>query len=58
MNYLVFGAILLVWVVFLAAVWLKRDQLTGDENGKLMNIALPIGITVFVWMCIFAVVVF
>ncbi len=56
MRYVIFAVFLVAWIGLLAVVWQNRGKLPGQKN--LGEILLPVGFTVFVWMYIFALVIF
>ena len=57
LNYLVIGLVLVVWIGLLSAVLFRRgNRLVSTTNN--VDILLPIGIALAIWMWIFALVVF
>lgn len=57
MNFVLFGVILTVWVGLLGVLFINKTRLSW-KNTELIHHLFPVGVTVVVWMFIFAVVVF
>lgn len=56
MKFVVFAAILIAWVALLGVMLLNRGKMSGYSSP--MDTLLPVGATLVVWLCFFALIVF
>jgi len=58
MQFVVFGVVLVIWIGILAAILLNpKGKLPGVGEAKMADLLLPLGVTLAVWLWIFALVI-
>lgn len=58
MQFVVFGVVLVIWIAILAAILLNpKGKLPGIGEAKVVDVLLPMGVALAVWLWIFALVI-